>query len=79
MYGLPFKAWRLFGNKSQRDVADQINISQSAYQQLENSEAKKQKRGLEKLASAFDCQLEQLTVMKENKYSGKRETASTLC
>ena len=55
------KAWRLYRNKSQEEIAQKIKATQSAYHQLENSKSRKQKRTLDKLAEAFDCLPEQLT------------------
>lgn len=56
----PVKAWRLYRKLTQGDVADAMGISQSAYNQIENSEGKYQKRTLEKLAAALNCSQDQL-------------------
>lgn len=55
------KAWRLYRNVSQTEVADRMGVTQSAYQQLENSEGRYQRRTLEKLAAALEVNPEQLT------------------
>jgi DNA-binding XRE family transcriptional regulator len=54
------KAWRLVRNFSQEFVADKMGISQSAYQQLENSDGRYQRGTLEKLALALDVSVGQL-------------------
>lgn len=54
------KAWRLYRKLSQTEVAERMGITQSAYQQLENSEGRYQRRTLQKLAEALEVDPEQL-------------------
>jgi DNA-binding XRE family transcriptional regulator len=55
------KAWRLYRKMSQSDMSEKMGISQSAYQQLENSDGRYQRRTLENLARALAVDVDQLT------------------
>lgn len=55
------KAWRLYKNLTQSQVAKQLGITQSAYQQIENSE-KNQHATLVKLAKIFEIDITLLDI-----------------
>ncbi len=57
----PIQAWREYLNFTQEEVAKKMNISQSAYCQMETAK-KPRKATLEKVADALDIDLEQLDI-----------------
>lgn len=60
--GVPLiRAWRLYLQKTQTEVAAAIGITQSAYSQMENAE-KNHWETLEKIAAAMGIQPEQLVL-----------------
>ena len=56
------RAWREFKKLSQKEVADRIKISQSAYSQMEKPNARLRKSTLEKIAQALQIDINQLEV-----------------
>ena len=57
----PIKAWRLFLNLTQQQVADRIDMQQSAYARIENAKTLPKKNTLEKIAQGLGVSLEQLS------------------
>ena len=56
------RAWREFKKLSQKEVADRIKISQSAYSQMEKPNARLRRSTLEKIAQALQIDIDQLEV-----------------
>ena len=56
------RAWREYKGISQRDLAERMNISQSAYSQIERSHNHLRTSTLQKIANALGLQPEQLAV-----------------
>ena len=56
------RAWREYKKLSQREVARRMKISQAAYSQMEKPDARLRKSTLEKLAHAFEVDVDQLLV-----------------
>jgi DNA-binding XRE family transcriptional regulator len=54
------RAWREYLKLSQKEVAERIQVTQAAYSQMENSDNLRLAT-LEKIAAAFDIDVEQLT------------------
>lgn len=55
-------AWRILRGMSQQEVADKLEISQSAVSQLEALDSRPQKRTREKLAAIYGCKQEQISL-----------------
>jgi DNA-binding XRE family transcriptional regulator len=55
-------AWRILRGMSQQEVADKLDISQSAVSQLEALDSRPQKRTREKLAAIYGCKQEQISL-----------------
>lgn len=55
------KAWRLYLNKTQKEVALKLGITQSAFSQMEKSNSN-QWATLQRIADIFNIQPEQLTL-----------------
>ncbi len=56
------RAWREYKRLSQREIAQQLNISQAAYSQMEKPGARLRKTTLEKIAAVLGVLPEQLRV-----------------
>lgn len=56
------RAWREYKNLVQRDMAERLGVSQSAYSQMEKPDAKLRPSTIVKLAKALEIKPEQLTV-----------------
>lgn len=56
------RAWREYLGLSQRDVADRMDISQSAYSQMERPDANLRAATLDKIAAALRIHVEQLKI-----------------
>ena len=56
------RAWREYKKMSQEDVAKKMNISQSAYSQMEKPDAKLRTTTVTRIASALEVSPEQLVV-----------------
>ena len=56
------RAWREYQKLSQREVAKRINISQSAYSQMEKPNARLRKSTLEKISQALQIDMNQLEI-----------------
>ena len=56
------RAWREYKRLSQQDVAKKMGISQSAYSQMEKSDANLRQSTLTRLAAALEIMPEQLVV-----------------
>ncbi len=56
------RAWREYKKPSQREMAKRIRISQSAYSQMEKTDARLRKSTLEKIARALNVDMAQLQV-----------------
>ncbi|CAN2041277.1 Helix-turn-helix domain-containing protein [Candidatus Magnetomoraceae bacterium gMMP-15] len=54
------RAWREYKGLSQQEVAKRIGISQTAYSQMEKSDAQLRKSTIEKIAHALNLRPEQL-------------------
>ncbi len=54
------RAWREYKGFSQKKVAAKINISQSAFSQMEKPDATLRRSTLEKIAAALEISVEQL-------------------
>ncbi len=57
----PIQAWREYLNLKQSEVAERLNISQSAYCQMEMAK-KPRKASLEKISEALEIDFEQLDI-----------------
>ncbi|MDC9715049.1 MAG: type II toxin-antitoxin system prevent-host-death family antitoxin [Gammaproteobacteria bacterium] len=57
----PIKAWRLFLKLTQQQVADRIDMQQSAYSRIENAKTLPKKTTLEKIAKGLGVSLVQLS------------------
>lgn len=55
------KAWRIYRKKTQKELADQLGITQSAFSQIEKSEAPHAET-LRKVAAVLDVEPGQLTL-----------------
>lgn len=55
-------AWRILRGMSQQEVAEKLDISQSAVSQLEALDSRPQKRTREKLAAIYGCKQEQISL-----------------
>ncbi len=56
------RAWREFKGLSQNQVAENLQISQSAYSQMERVDANLRRKTLDKIAIALNISVEQLMV-----------------
>lgn len=56
------RAWREYKGLRQRDVAERLGISQSAYSQIENSDSEPRAATLQRVAAALDVPLLALSV-----------------
>lgn len=56
------RAWREYKKLSQREMAERIRISQSAYSQMEKTDARLRKSTLEKIARALNVDMTQLQI-----------------
>lgn len=56
------RAWREYKKMSQREVADRMGISQSAYSQMEKPDAPLRKATLKKIANALRIKVEQIQI-----------------
>ena len=56
----PIRAWREYKGLSQKEVAERMNISQSAYSQMEKDDARLRPATLQKIAAALEISPEQL-------------------
>ena len=54
------RAWREYTGLSQKQVAAEMNISQSAFSQMEKPDATLRRATLEKIAAALEISVEQL-------------------
>jgi ribosome-binding protein aMBF1 (putative translation factor) len=54
------RAWREYKGMSQKRIAAKINISQSAFSQMEKPDATLRRSTLEKIAAALEISVEQL-------------------
>ena len=54
------RAWREFKNLSQKEIARKMEISQSAYAQMERSDANLRRSTMEKIAQALGVEIGQL-------------------
>jgi DNA-binding XRE family transcriptional regulator len=55
------RAWREYKKITQKEMAAKMEISQAAYSQMEKPDANLRRSTLEKIASALDISVEQLT------------------
>lgn len=53
-------AWRIYRGLSQQEVADKLGISQGAISQMERPDNKPQKKTLERFATIYQSQVEQM-------------------
>lgn len=57
----PIKAWRLFLKLTQQQVADRVNMKQSAYARIENAKNPPKQSTLERIAQGLGVSLQQLS------------------
>lgn len=58
----PIKGWRLFRNMTQSELADMTGLKQTHVSLMEGNKIKPRENTLQKLATALNCTVEDLTV-----------------